>query len=214
VVISAAVLATDGRLSVVLVVVAAAIGSYAGDNASYGIGRGLGGSLTGRLRQGRRGQRLTEWADAQLRRRGPSVIVGARFVPGGRTATTLTAGGLAMPWRRFGPADAVAASVWAAYTTAIGYLGGTTFRDATWLAIGCSLGIALVLAALGEVVRRVAMGAGGDDGDGAVDRLDLRDEQVDRDGRTDRGAQVVEQQDRHDDEERVRVSRPQPAEPR
>jgi membrane protein DedA with SNARE-associated domain len=216
VVITAAVLSAGGRLSVVLVVAAAAVGSYAGDNASYGIGRGLGGPLAQRVRHGRRGRRLTEWADAQLRRRGPSVIVGARFVPGGRTATTLTAGGLAMPWRRFGPSDAIAATVWASYTTAIGYIGGATFRDATWLAIGCSLGIALVLAALGEGARRVAGRASGD-GDSAdrdLDRLDPADQQVSRDGPVDGGAQVVGQQHRHHDEQRFRVGGAQPAEPR
>jgi membrane protein DedA with SNARE-associated domain len=157
VVITSAVLAADGRLSAALIALAAATGSFAGDNVSFQLGRGLGGPIVRRVRRGRRSRQLAQWADEQLERRGPFVIVGARFVPGGRTATTFASGGLSMPWRRFAPADAVAASLWALYTTALGYLGGTTFRDATWLAIGCSLGIALVLALAGELVRRLAV---------------------------------------------------------
>jgi membrane protein DedA with SNARE-associated domain len=154
VVITSAVLAADGRLSVVLIALAATVGSFAGDNASFGIGRGLGGPLVRRLRRRERGGRLTAWAEEQLRRRGTLVIIGARFVPGGRTATTLAAGGLAMPWRRFAPSDAVAATLWALYTIALGYVGGETFNDRPWLAVGCSLTIALLLGAAGEVTRR------------------------------------------------------------
>jgi membrane protein DedA with SNARE-associated domain len=154
VVITSAVLAADGRLSVVLIAIAAALGSFTGDNASFGIGHGLGGPLVRRLRRRERAGRLTAWAEEQLRQRGSLVIVGARFVPGGRTATTLAAGGLAMPWRRFAAADALAASLWAAYTTALGYIGGETFNDRPWLAVGCSLAIALLLGAAGELTRR------------------------------------------------------------
>jgi membrane protein DedA with SNARE-associated domain len=154
VVITSAVLAADGRLSAILIAVAATAGSFVGDNASFGIGRGLGGPVVRRLRGRERSGRLTAWAEEQLRRRGTLVIIGARFVPGGRTATTLAAGGLAMAWRRFAAADLIAASVWATYTTALGYIGGETFNDRPWLAVGCSLAIALLIGGAGELTRR------------------------------------------------------------
>ncbi len=160
VVLTAAVLAADGRLPVELVALAAGVGSFCGDNASYALGRWVGGPIVGRLTRGGRAHRLSEWARAQLRQRGVSVIVGARFVPGGRTATTLSAGGLGMPWRRFGPADALAATLWALYTTALGYVGGTTFRDRTWLAIAVSFGLALVLGVVAELIRRATAARG------------------------------------------------------
>jgi SNARE associated Golgi protein len=46
------------------------------------------------------------------------IIVVARFIPGGRTATTYAAGTVGMPWRRFLPADAIAVALWALYVRA------------------------------------------------------------------------------------------------
>jgi len=83
------------------------------------------------------------------------VIVTARFVPGGRTATNLTAGTLALPWKRFAIAAGIAALLWSAYVTALGYVGGTTFRDEEWLAIALSFAVALLVASAGELVRRL-----------------------------------------------------------
>src|SRR5215217_8747932 len=52
-----------------------------------------------------------------------TIIVVARFVPGGRTATTFTAGTVRLAWPRFAAADAVGATLWAAYAAGLGYLG-------------------------------------------------------------------------------------------
>lgn len=82
------------------------------------------------------------------------MIVAARFVPGGRTATTFTAGTVGMRWRRFVGADAVAALLWSLYVTALGYLGGATFRDEEGKAIALSLGVAGTVALAGELARR------------------------------------------------------------
>ncbi len=154
--ISAAVLAADGELVVALVAAAALVGSFAGDNASWGVGAGVGDRAVRRLQRGARGRRLVAWAVHQLRCRGRLVIVAARFVPGGRTATTLTAGAVGMRWRPFAAADAVAALLWSLYVTGLGYLGGTTFRDDEWKAIALSLAVAASVALLGEAVRRAS----------------------------------------------------------
>jgi membrane-associated protein len=66
--------------------------------------------------------RLT-WAGEALDRHGATIIMVARFVPGGRTATTFTAGTVRLAWPRFAAADAVGASLWAAYAGGLGYLG-------------------------------------------------------------------------------------------
>jgi membrane-associated protein len=154
IVISAAVLAADGELLVGLVAAAALAGSFAGDNASYGIGASLGDRAARRVARGRRGARLLTWAAQQLRCRGRLVIVAARFVPGGRTATTLTAGAVGMRWRSFAAADAVAALLWSLYVTGLGYLGGATFRDEEGKAIALSLAVAATVALGGELARR------------------------------------------------------------
>lgn len=158
IVITAAVLAADGELILALVAFAATVGSFAGDNASWRIGVALGDRGTPRLQRSVRGRRMLLWARRQLRRRGRLVIVAARFVPGGRTATTLTAGAIGMPWRSFALADIVAAAVWAVYVTGLGWLGGTTFRDQEWKAIGLSLAIATAVGLTGEGLRRATSG--------------------------------------------------------
>jgi len=155
VVITAAVLAADGELSVVLVGAAALVGSFIGDNTAYRVGAGVGDRPVRRLLRGDRGRRMLGWATRQLEVRGAAVIVTARFVPGGRTATNLTAGTLALPWRRFVTAAGIAALLWSVYVTGLGYVGGTTFRDEEWKAIALSLAVALLVASTGELVRRL-----------------------------------------------------------
>src|SRR3954447_18195631 len=124
-VLTGSILAAGGDLNVVLVFAAAFAGAFAGDNAAYGAGRLLGRRAIDRLARGERSRERVHWARELIRRRGRSIIVVARFVPGGRTATTLAAGSLEMPWRRFAAADALACGAWAAYVTALGYLGGS-----------------------------------------------------------------------------------------
>jgi membrane-associated protein len=155
VVITAAVLAADGELSVALVAAAALVGCFTGDNATYGVGASVGYRAAQGLMPGDRGRRLLAWAKRQLDLRAASVIVAARFVPGGRTATNLTAGTIALGWRRFASAAAAAALLWSLYITALGYLGGTTFRDDEWKAIALSLAVAALVASAGELVRRM-----------------------------------------------------------
>lgn len=164
VIIAAAVLAVQGELSLALVAAAGALGSLIGDTTSYTLGRRLGSRAARRLHRGGRAQGLLDWAQRRLEEHGVSTILVARFVPGGRTATTFAAGTVRLAWRRFLAADAVASVVWAAYATALGVLGGEAFADSTWLSLGLSLGIAGTLAAGAELVRRARMDGGGHSG--------------------------------------------------
>jgi membrane-associated protein len=71
-----------------------------------------------------RSRRRLEWARTLLKRHGVWIIIIARFIPGGRTATTYACGTLEMRWRRrFLPANATAAILWAGYASALGYMG-------------------------------------------------------------------------------------------
>jgi membrane protein DedA with SNARE-associated domain len=59
----------------------------------------------------------------------------ARFVPGGRTVVTLSAGLLEFPWRRFILFDAGAAVTRALYASLLGFFGGRDGRMTEgWLA--------------------------------------------------------------------------------
>lgn len=152
--IAAAVLAANGELSILLVVACALIGAFAGDNASYALGRGVGRRAITRLARGEKARARVQWSRRQLRLRGASIVVVARFVPGGRTATTLAAGSLRMQWRRFAFADAVGAALWATYAAALGWFGGSAFEASLWKPLVIALVCGVLLALVGETGRR------------------------------------------------------------
>ena len=154
-VITAGVVASTGDLSVPLVVLAAAAGAFAGDNTTYLLGRRFGRRIEARFFSGERGRRQIQWAERQLAERGGELIVIGRFIPGGRTAVTLSAGTLGYPWRRFALFDAAAALVWALYATLLGYFGGRAFEHAPWQGLLLALAVAFAVAGGIELVRWV-----------------------------------------------------------
>jgi membrane protein DedA with SNARE-associated domain len=97
-------------------------------------------------------ERLQVWAGRQLERRGPSLLIVARFIPGGRTASTFMAGRTAYPLRRFTPATVGAGVLWASFATMLGYVGGHAFHEQTLLATGLGLVLAVAFATLVELV--------------------------------------------------------------
>ena len=148
--------AARGQLSLPLVLLVAAAGAFAGDNTSYAIGRWLGSPVQRRLFSGEKARRRLDWAKGFLRERGSYVLVIARFIPGGRTATTFTAGLVRLPWpMRFAPFIAIAAVLWSAYAVLLGYLGGTTFRNQPLYALLLAFGIAALFTVAVEAFRRV-----------------------------------------------------------
>jgi membrane-associated protein len=152
-VITAGVVASAGDLSLSLVAPAAAAGAFVGDNTAYLIGRRFGARATERFFSGEKARKRIEWAEAQLSERGGELIAVGRFIPGGRTAVTLSAGTLRFPWRRFALFDAAAAIGWALYASLLGYFGGRAFEHAAWKGLLLALGIAFAVAGGIEVVR-------------------------------------------------------------
>lgn len=150
------VLAWQGRLHVVPLILAAAFGAMLGDHLSYTIGRW---TRRGRPQPAQdRGKvaRLQAWAAHQLDRRGPVLLVIARFIPGGRTAVTFSAGYVhSLSWRRFIVYDVIAGLIWATYAALLGYFGGKTFEDHPLWGVALALGIALTLGLVVEAVRHL-----------------------------------------------------------
>jgi membrane-associated protein len=153
--IAAGVLAAAGDLTLAFVVAAAAAGAFIGDNGSYVVGRTAGHSAVTRLFSPAGGLGRLEWAQRVLDSRGSYLIVVGRFVPGGRTAVTLTAGLTQMRPGRFVPAAAVAALLWASFAAGLGYLGGTAFEDEPWRGFVAAAVLALVIVLGVELARRL-----------------------------------------------------------
>ena len=152
--IAAGVVAGSGGLSVEVCILAAAAGAFVGDNISFGIGHFLGKRVERRFFSGEKAQERLDWAKRMLDKRGGYLIVVARFIPGGRTATTFTAGFVeTFAWRRFLLFDALAAAIWGSYTVLLGYFGGRSFEEEPWKGLLLAFGIALAVTGIVEVGR-------------------------------------------------------------
>ena len=157
-VITAGVFATTGGPNLVLVVVVAAAGAMIGDHLSYGLGHRYGSRLLDRLPEQGRQRKAFIWAENALLQRGGTALIVARYVPGGRTAVTLTTGAIRFPLWTFVRYDALAAISWALYCALVGFVGGAAFEQnpllgvlvGVSLALGLALGVELVRAARGR----------------------------------------------------------------
>jgi membrane protein DedA with SNARE-associated domain len=152
-VITAGVVAASGDLSLIVIVAVAAGGAFLGDNTAYFIGSRFGVRINERFFSGEKARKRVEWAHKQVSERGGELILVARFIPGGRTVVTLSAGTLAYPWRRFVIFDAAAALIWALYASLLGYFGGHAFENAPWKGLLLALAIAFAVTGTVEVIR-------------------------------------------------------------
>ncbi len=152
-VITAGVVASQGDLSLPVIIAAAAAGAFLGDNTAYFLGHRYGTRINDRFFSGAKARMRIEWAQRQVTERGGELIAIGRFIPGGRTAVTLSAGTLGFPWRRFVVFDAAAALGWALYAALLGYFGGHAFEKAPWKGLLLALGIAFAVAGGIELAR-------------------------------------------------------------
>jgi membrane-associated protein len=148
-------LSVVGDLTLGWVILAGAVGAFAGDSVSYGLGRFVGRPAQKRFLDGERARKALRWAEGQLKERGGLVVIAGRYVPGGRTAATFTAGLTHYSYARFVAYDIVAASSWAVYGSLLGYFGGRFFHDHVWAALLLAFGIAGGVTVAVEGVRRL-----------------------------------------------------------
>jgi membrane-associated protein len=154
-VVSAGVFAATGEPNVFAVIGVAAAGAFAGDHISYMIGRTAGGRLLERAKPGSRKAAALERGGRLLDERGGTILIVCRYIPGARTAITLTAGAVRYPLRTFSTFDGIAALSWGAYSAMIGYVGGAAFEEEPLKGLALGLGLALTVTLLVEVVRHL-----------------------------------------------------------
>ena len=142
-VLAAGVFAHAGTPSLLLIVVAAALGVFIGDHLAYGLSRSVLGPRL--INRSKHVNQAVAAASRQLDRRAGLLIVASRFLPGGRVTMNAACGTTRVPLSQFSPASAIAALAWAAYTAGLGFLGGEAFVEnpLLGLAVGLSLSFAL-----------------------------------------------------------------------
>jgi membrane-associated protein len=190
----------DPRIA--LLVACAAFGAFLGDNLCYLLGRRFGPYVERRFFGGEKGARRRAWAVRSLDRYGMPLIIVCRFVPGGRTAVTLTCGIVRYDRRRFVIATAIAGTLWASYAFFAGRLGGKAFEDRPWVGLLLAFAGTLAVSGLIEVIRRLrSRGVGGTRPSGRHTRQiqadDAGQDQADRD-ELESGHRVTEKGHAHD----------------
>ena len=153
VLVTAGVFAASGDPNLALIIAAAALGALVGDHVSYLSGRLAGPRVLKLFPVGTRRRATLDRTERVLLERGGSVLVVARYVPGGRTAATLTMGVTLFPLRRFSAAAVLAAVSWGVYVALLGFIGGTAFEDDPFWGLVLGAGLAVGLTLLFEVVR-------------------------------------------------------------
>ena len=151
-VIAAGVLAANGDLEIGLIMAAAASGAIVGDNISFAAGNTLGERIVEKFFRGRR-RRYVDRAQRMLDERGGYLIIVARFIPGGRTAATFSAGTLNWAWRRFIVFDVIAGTIWGVYASLLGYFGGKAFEESPIKGFLLAFAIALAITGGVEALR-------------------------------------------------------------
>jgi membrane-associated protein len=149
----------DPRIAVLVGL--AALGAFLGDNAAYLLGRRFGPTVSKWIFAGERGARRREWAQQSLADYGTRIIVACRFIPGGRTAVTLTCGLIGYPRRSFILGTGLAGLLWAGYAFFIGRIGGQAFAGRPWAGLLVGLGLTVMVSGVIEVIRRLRARARG-----------------------------------------------------
>jgi membrane protein DedA with SNARE-associated domain len=154
-VIIGGVAAGSGDQRLISVIACGAIGAFLGDNAAYLIGARMSGWIERRAEQRPTWRTRLDWAEQQIKIRGGLLLITARFIPGGRTALTVSSGITHQPRRWFVGWIGLAVVIWASYAALLGFIGGKAFEDNHTRAFLVAFGCALAATVLIEIVRHV-----------------------------------------------------------
>jgi membrane-associated protein len=150
--IAAAVLASQGKLEIALVIPLAAAAAIVGDNIGYVIGRKGGRWLL--QRPGafqRQRQEVLRVGEPFFEAHGPKAVFFGRFILGLRVWASWLAGATRMHWRAFALWNALGGIAWASAIGLIAYLLGSSAGNAIE-AFGIYGLVAVLLAVLSGIV--------------------------------------------------------------
>ena len=142
-----------GNLWVPFVIVCAIAGAFIGDNLSYSLGREASDWVMRRQNRTEKGARRMAAVVEQVHERGGLLLITARFIPGGRTALTLSCGVTLQSRRWFMGWAAIAAIIWGHYAALLGFIGGKSFEENHTLAFIIAFVTAFSITAMIEIVR-------------------------------------------------------------
>lgn len=138
----AAVASAGTEVNLALVVLVAAAGAFVGDQIAFSIGRLIPLERIPFLHRGGIGKMVVRVRETIHHRAAP-LLIGARFVPGGRVAVNVSAGAVDFSRIRFMKIDVVAVVLWASYGVFLGMAAGTYLEEHPVIAafVGSTLGV-------------------------------------------------------------------------
>lgn len=152
-IVAAAVLAAEGSLNLLLVILAGAAGAVIGDSSAYWIGRGGGGPIKRTVSRFAGAERLAA-AERMVARQGSALVFVGRFLPGIRIAINLSCGAGQMSYRRFIVFDMLGAVLWSTQASLLGYFAGKAFADQLWVAFVVAFAVTGLVALVVGVKER------------------------------------------------------------
>jgi membrane-associated protein len=144
------VLASRGRVSLLLLMLVVVLAAIVGPLVGYEIGRHLGGRLLARPRL-RRVAGGVGRAQAVLHRRGAVAVFFGRFIAVLRAMMPAVAGTTRLPYRTFLVYNALSAVLWGVGYCLLGYAAGSAYA-AIERTVGTGVAIAIAAVVLGAVV--------------------------------------------------------------
>jgi membrane protein DedA with SNARE-associated domain len=156
VVITGGALSADGRANVFLVAVLSAVASWIGDMVVFQLFKRRLSHVLDRWRWGRK---LHSGIHLAIARAGRSstygTIIGARFLPGGRLATSAAAGIADVSVRGYSLCAGLGALLWATWLVGLGFFTGSATKLPFWASslIGVAVGL-LIGIGVGVIVTR------------------------------------------------------------
>lgn len=141
-VVAGGVLASQGRVSLPILLVIIAVAAIVGDSTGYEIGRRFGDRLLDTKALSKYRVKLASAQDL-LRRRGALAVFIGRFTALFRAIMPALAGSARMPYGRFLAFNALGGVTWGVGFTVGGYLAGTAFDKVAAL-VGQVLAVAIV----------------------------------------------------------------------
>ncbi len=156
VVITGGALSADGRANVFLVAALAALASWIGDMVVFQLFKRRLSHVLDRWRWGRKVHSGIHLAIARAGRSSTyGTIIGARFLPGGRLATSAAAGIADVSVGGYSLCAGLGALLWAAWLVGLGYFTGSATKLPFWASslIGVALGLVIGVV-VGIIVTR------------------------------------------------------------
>ena len=155
-VIAGGALSAEGHVNGLLVVLLAAVASWLGDLLVFQLFKRRLSHVLDRWKWGLQFHAAVHSAIARAGRSSTyGAIIGLRFIPGGRLATTAAAGIANVSTRGFSLCAALGGLLWASWSVALGYFTGSATRLPFWASSLIGVGVGLVIGAVvGVIVTR------------------------------------------------------------